>query len=409
MMALAAVGWAIAHLGWQGVLVAVAWLAGVRRAGSAEARYIIGLSALAALATMFALSVVIFLLGDVPASDGVRELSLGARVAGPSAVSIVALLAGFARTAGIAWLVCTIVLTVRHIGGWRVARAACVGGASDARSLFRECAHDVAPGVGVDSVPRIVESTAVDSPAVFGVRHPVVVLPASGLDGLTRAQLRGVIAHELAHISRRDAIANLLQCAIEVVLFFHPVTHIISRRVRTEREMICDERAASICGDAATYVAGLVALEESRFHSGRFALAARGAHGQLLDRARHILTHHPRSLHMRHLALTACCSLLLLTFAAALAWPSTAHAGAVSRMPPVFTVSALDPAGRFTLTVRHGRAIAGTIDGAAINVDRIAQQRDSIYLLRRDGSTELALRLTPRGGISWTPRSPAHN
>jgi hypothetical protein len=86
----------------------------------------------------------------------------------------------------------------------------------------------------------------------------------SAVVGLTPAQLEAVIIHELAHIRRLDALANLLQMTVETVLFYHPAVWWISRRVRIEREHCCDDVAVSVSGDALGFAKALASLEEWR-------------------------------------------------------------------------------------------------------------------------------------------------
>jgi hypothetical protein len=46
--------------------------------------------------------------------------------------------------------------------------------------------------------------------------------------------------HELAHIERRDCVANLFQRIIEAVFFFHPLVWYASSQLTQQREQICD-------------------------------------------------------------------------------------------------------------------------------------------------------------------------
>jgi hypothetical protein len=70
-----------------------------------------------------------------------------------------------------------------------------------------------------------------------------------------------------------------------------------------------------------------------------------------------------------------------------------------------YTVKASDPGGSFTLQIDRGRAVHATVDGAAVAPGRIQQRSDSIFIYNPRGKRELALRVDPRGGISWYPRS----
>jgi len=124
--------------------------------------------------------------------------------------------------------------------------------------------------------PPVVEST---------MSHSIPSVPT--VNSLTVSQLEAILAHELAHIRRADFVVNLLQSAIETLLFYHPAVWWISSSIRQEREHCCDDLAASISGDKAGYVAALVRMEELRSVSRAVALAARG--GNLLVRVRRLL------------------------------------------------------------------------------------------------------------------------
>jgi len=104
---------------------------------------------------------------------------------------------------------------------------------------------------------------------------------------LSARELEAVLAHELAHIRRFDYAANLLQSAIETVMFYHPAMWWISRRVRAERENCCDDEAIMACGDRLVYARALTALEKLRCGSPEFAMAATG--GPLPARIRRML------------------------------------------------------------------------------------------------------------------------
>ena len=141
--------------------------------------------------------------------------------------------------------------------------------------------------LGVNRAVRLLESSLVEVPTVIGWLKPVILLPIATVNSLTVSQLEAILAHELAHIRRADYVVNLLQSAIETLLFYHPAVWWISSSIRQEREHCCDDLAASISGDKAGYVAALVRMEELRSVSRAVALAARG--GNLLVRVRRLL------------------------------------------------------------------------------------------------------------------------
>ena len=149
---------------------------------------------------------------------------------------------------------------------------------------------ELASQLRVSRAVRVVQSTAVSVPAVIGWLRPVILLPASALTGLSLPQLDAIIAHELAHVRRHDFAVNLLQSAAEILLFYHPACWWISRRVRAERELCCDDVAVSVCGDCVLYATALADLEALRVEP---ALALAATDGPLLQRVRRLLAPSP--------------------------------------------------------------------------------------------------------------------
>jgi GWxTD domain-containing protein len=124
----------------------------------------------------------------------------------------------------------------------------------------------------------------------MGYFRPVILVPAGLLTGLPAGQIETILLHELAHIRRRDYLVNLLQIAVEGLLFYHPAVWWISSVIRTEREHCCDDLAVAIHGNAHEYASALAALEENRTE---MALAA--SDGNLLRRVRRLLRQPERS------------------------------------------------------------------------------------------------------------------
>ena len=128
-------------------------------------------------------------------------------------------------------------------------------------------------------------SALVQVPTVIGHLRPLVLLPINALTGLSTDQLRGLLAHELAHVQRYDYLVNITQTIIETLLFYHPAVWWMGRVIRQERENACDDLAAEVC-DRRTYAQALAAMESLRA-TPMPALGARD--GVLLPRIRRIL------------------------------------------------------------------------------------------------------------------------
>jgi beta-lactamase regulating signal transducer with metallopeptidase domain len=90
---------------------------------------------------------------------------------------------------------------------------------------------------------RLRTTEYVDVPIVFGWRSTTVLLPRRVHEDASPAEAEAVLAHELAHIKRRDYPLNLLQAVAETLLFFHPVARWLSSRIREAREFSTDELA----------------------------------------------------------------------------------------------------------------------------------------------------------------------
>ncbi len=145
---------------------------------------------------------------------------------------------------------------------------------------------------GLGSRVRLLISKTIPGPVTYGWLRPAVLLPAQMLTGLPPELLEALLAHELAHIARRDYLANLVQSAIEVVLFYHPAVWWLGARLREIREECCDELAVQACGDRLTYARALESLAELQL-AAEPAAAASG--GNLLARISRIVGRAPET------------------------------------------------------------------------------------------------------------------
>ncbi|WP_051412692.1 M56 family metallopeptidase [Pseudoxanthomonas sp. J35] len=132
---------------------------------------------------------------------------------------------------------------------------------------------------------RLVE--ALDTPAAAGCWKPVVLLPVAVLARLPVEYVEALLAHELAHVRRHDYLVNLLQGVAEALLFYHPVTWWLSRRIHAERELVADRLAAQAIEDPRRLALALAALADHHATLRavpRPALAALSHGGQLMSR-----------------------------------------------------------------------------------------------------------------------------
>ncbi len=169
------------------------------------------------------------------------------------------------------WLMGVAILSARlAFSGARIASLRRSNGPADDRLV--ELAGALARRMGTKRAVRLLVSSLPTGPSLAGWIRPVILLPVSAIVNLTPDQLEAVLAHELAHLARYDDFVNIVQSAVETVLFYHPAVWWISARIRYERELCCDDRAVRICGDPVCYARALTALERLRVRAPRLAL-----------------------------------------------------------------------------------------------------------------------------------------
>ncbi|HEX4278802.1 MAG TPA: M56 family metallopeptidase, partial [Bryobacteraceae bacterium] len=109
---------------------------------------------------------------------------------------------------------------------------------------FRRIAAAAKPVEGTCPV-RILRSPQVPGPLVTGILHPAILLPEDSATWQP-ARRRAVLAHELAHIRRRDPAILLVAHAATVIYWFHPLCWLAAARLRMESERACDDAALRI-------------------------------------------------------------------------------------------------------------------------------------------------------------------
>jgi len=88
----------------------------------------------------------------------------------------------------------------------------------------------------------VLVSPRIRGPLVAGFFRPVILLPeASNTWSLSRR--RAVLAHEAAHIRRRDPAILLAAHIATAVYWFHPLCWLAAARLRAESERACDDAA----------------------------------------------------------------------------------------------------------------------------------------------------------------------
>ena len=193
------------------------------------------------------------------------------------------------------WSLGLLIVGLRTYLGWFQLHKLCRVGVQAPDPNWLNIFERVRSNMSISRRVRWLYSDKVGSPMVVGWVKPTVLLPLACMSGLNTKQVEALIAHELVHVARHDYLYNLIQCLIEVALFYHPAVWWISRQIRHERERCCDDRVLRAGSDRDTYARALVkAAELAGVPAGRLSTAS--THGDLNRRVRRILdVSEPRS------------------------------------------------------------------------------------------------------------------
>jgi beta-lactamase regulating signal transducer with metallopeptidase domain len=116
--------------------------------------------------------------------------------------------------------------------------------------------------LGLRRVPPV-RMTEMPVPPLVWLHHgfrPTLVLPTSLVDRLQGDELDAVLAHELAHIARRDPWVRLAELGATVLCWWHPALWWARNALRRVEEQACDARVvAAFPKLAGAYARGLVA------------------------------------------------------------------------------------------------------------------------------------------------------
>ena len=233
------IGWMLLHSLWQGAGVAMAMAVAlcVLRRAPAHARYLVSC---AAMILMVALPIATLSRGNVPHPspsihhDAVAEPAIVAPIGldGGSSLRIPTLadrLEPMLPAIVALWMAGVGVLSLRLLGGWIQARRWVRHHTRPLADPWPARVERLKERLGIRRAVALLESARVEVPMVVGWLRPAVLVPVAALSGLSVPELEAILAHELAHVRRHDYLINLIQCVVEVVMFYHPATWWISR------------------------------------------------------------------------------------------------------------------------------------------------------------------------------------
>jgi beta-lactamase regulating signal transducer with metallopeptidase domain len=308
-----AIGWALLHFIWQGLLIGwgVTVAMYVLRGARPQTRYAVACGAMLLCAALPLASVLLHLAdaGDAAvvvaavaaAGPGGAETGSGAvgAIQGAVATAIPTLFDDAALAAaentlrrqlpwvvGL-WLIGAALMSLRLAIGLKWVAERTRPDEYTVNHYWQRRLSELARRFDIDTHVRLGVADKLDSPITAGCWKPIVLVPAALVTGMPTDLLEALLAHELAHIKRHDYLVNLIQSAIEIVLFYHPSVWALSRRIRIEREQIADDLAVAKLGQPQKLAQALSELDRFQFATTQLAHAAHG--GNLMSRIKRLL------------------------------------------------------------------------------------------------------------------------
>ena len=113
--------------------------------------------------------------------------------------------------------------------------------------------------MGVNRTVELRVSSEVATAATVGWRKPILLL-SNGWASWSDAELRAVLAHELAHVLRADYATWLMANVSVAVNFYHPFMYWLANRLKLQQELAADAMGALHAGGADVYRRSLARL-----------------------------------------------------------------------------------------------------------------------------------------------------
>jgi Tol biopolymer transport system component/beta-lactamase regulating signal transducer with metallopeptidase domain len=111
---------------------------------------------------------------------------------------------------------------------------------------FENLLKQTAAQFKLKKLPEVIFSSQTKTPAVYGLFHPVLLLPVNFFENLTQVEAQHVLLHELAHLKRKDLWTNGLCLVVQIIYWFNPLILWVRQQLKHIREMCCDLTVANV-------------------------------------------------------------------------------------------------------------------------------------------------------------------
>jgi hypothetical protein len=157
------------------------------------------------------------------------------------------------------WLGGVVAGLITTAGGLLTLRRITQGSRTLAEPEWTQLVSKISRDLGITRPVRVVIAQSAAMPATWGIFRPTVLLPADA-DSWNEERRRVVLLHELAHVRRKDALMQVVAQFCCAVYWFHPGVWYAARKLRSERELACDEHVLGAGVNACDYAAHLLEI-----------------------------------------------------------------------------------------------------------------------------------------------------
>ena len=177
------------------------------------------------------------------------------------------------------WIAITAILTLRTARGWRLG----VRHAGRRRTIRQGLAPALLREILGPAADRVTLSCSrtLRVPVAFARE---ICVPVRALRELPRDELRALLAHEAAHVVRRDTAWLMIAAAVRALGWWQPLNLVAAARLRLAMEFCCDERAAADPPMRAALARCLIKVAEWSVEDLRPEFAAMASRGAALRR-----------------------------------------------------------------------------------------------------------------------------
>jgi beta-lactamase regulating signal transducer with metallopeptidase domain len=138
-----------------------------------------------------------------------------------------------------------------------------LGAAKSAPDWINELLTKTAATLGYSGAIRVRIAAGNLPPLVWPIGRPTLLFSQSALEKLGREEIETLIAHEVAHLLRRDHCVRWVELVIGCLYWWYPLVWWLRRRLTVAEEEACDAWVVSrLTGCAKTYATALVKVTD---------------------------------------------------------------------------------------------------------------------------------------------------